>query len=230
MKTNRDDLLGMPYGKATHLLRREVVFHLITELGLNICPRCDRPILSSDAMSFDHIKPWVDEDAALFWDLDNVAFSHRRCNYLHKRANVYGDPDRDSRQLGMNKSTATGRLLQMLLFRLAQMAGRDTCCRCQGLITEATLLTIDHVDPWRLNPGQFWDMSGIAFAHWRCNTIASNRSGHHDNSGLRRVGPPGTSWCAVCGVFRDVSLFTKNSSRWSGLDSWCRECRSSKRS
>ena len=230
MKTDPADLLGMPKGRAAHLLRREVVFHLITELGLDGCPRCHKPLLSSDNMSLDHIEPWLDVDPGLFWNLDNVGFSHRFCNASTQRASTYGDPNRGSQQLGMNKGTATGRLRQMLMFRLSQMAAMDICCRCQKIIAKATDLTIDHLDPWRLNPGQYWDMSRIAFAHPICNTLAANRSVPHDNSGLRRAGPQGTSWCAVCGEFRDVSLFTKNSNRWSGLDSWCRECRSSKRS
>jgi hypothetical protein len=46
-----------------------------------ICFRCGRP-LDRESFSIEHKKPWLHEKnaAALYFDLENVAFSHLGCN------------------------------------------------------------------------------------------------------------------------------------------------------
>lgn len=36
--------------------------------------------MSADDLSIEHKAPWLHRDSALFWDLDNIAFSHLACN------------------------------------------------------------------------------------------------------------------------------------------------------
>lgn len=76
----RTGQLGMPLGTAANQLRKRVMFHLAARLGENVCLRCGAVIETADDLSLDHIQPWLDADPALFWDLDNLAFSHLRCN------------------------------------------------------------------------------------------------------------------------------------------------------
>lgn len=72
--------LGMPYGTATNRLRKQILFSLLIKLGDNICFQCGKLIESVDVLSIEHKKAWLDKDPALFWDLDNIAFSHLFCN------------------------------------------------------------------------------------------------------------------------------------------------------
>lgn len=72
--------LGMPYGTAMGRLRKMVVFDLLKRHGENVCFRCARPIENVDALSIEHKQPWLNVDTKLFWDLENLAFSHLTCN------------------------------------------------------------------------------------------------------------------------------------------------------
>lgn len=72
--------LGMPYGTACGRLRKRLLFHLAEQLGLTSCHRCGKTIDDVGEFSIDHKKPWLHASANLFWDLDNIAFSHLTCN------------------------------------------------------------------------------------------------------------------------------------------------------
>jgi hypothetical protein len=72
--------LGMPIGTATHRLRKEVMFMLVQKCGMDICYRCKHKIESAAELSLEHKKAWLYASIALFWDLGNIAFSHRVCN------------------------------------------------------------------------------------------------------------------------------------------------------
>lgn len=76
--------LGMSHGRACHIIRKEMMFLLIKEAGRDMCYRCGEPILQSSDMSFDHKVSWEHSNnpKELFFDLDNIAFSHRLCNAL----------------------------------------------------------------------------------------------------------------------------------------------------
>lgn len=75
--------LGMPYGTANGRLRKNILFHLLKKHNENVCVRCCQPILVVEDLSIEHIKPWEGISADLFWDLENVAFSHLSCNVPH---------------------------------------------------------------------------------------------------------------------------------------------------
>lgn len=74
--------LGMPFGTACNRLRKLVLFKLLCELNKNICFQCEATIESADQLSIEHKQPWMDTPSPqeLFWDLDNIAFSHLNCN------------------------------------------------------------------------------------------------------------------------------------------------------
>jgi hypothetical protein len=129
--------LGVPIGTATHRLRKLLLFYLACELDLNHCHRCRQTIESPDDLGIDHKEPWLDASVERFWDLDNVAFSHKLCNTKARRS-------------------AIGR---------------------------------------KLGP-----------------------------SPLRKVGPPGTAWCDRCNKFVLTTAFNRNSSKWNGLQSFCKPC------
>lgn len=75
--------LGMPHGTACGRLRKLVLFHLLQKHGENVCYRCSRLIETADELSIEHKQPWEGVSAELFWAMDNIAFSHLRCNLPH---------------------------------------------------------------------------------------------------------------------------------------------------
>ena len=78
----KSEQLGMSYGKASNILRKNITFSLIEKTGQNICYRCGKAIETVNEMSIEHKVPWLDSNdpTSLFFDIDNIAFSHQKCN------------------------------------------------------------------------------------------------------------------------------------------------------
>lgn len=78
----RTQQLGMPYGTACGRLRKQLMFALLQRLDAAKCFRCGEEIESAATLSVEHKTPWLDSDdpSGLFFDLDNIAFSHLVCN------------------------------------------------------------------------------------------------------------------------------------------------------
>lgn len=74
--------LGMPFGTACNRLRKRVMFRLLCKLKENTCFRCGYMIESVDELSIEHKQFWMHSDDPVnkFFDLDNIAFSHLKCN------------------------------------------------------------------------------------------------------------------------------------------------------
>lgn len=72
--------LGMPFGTAHNQLCRIVLFDLLKRHGENFCFRCGKEIREVSQLSIEHKKAWQNHDTALFWDVNNIAFSHLSCN------------------------------------------------------------------------------------------------------------------------------------------------------
>lgn len=83
----KDGQLGMSYGTANYRLQRTILFHLIQMAGLDYCFQCGQRIESIKELSVEHKVPWLDsqQPRELFFNIDNIAFSHRKCNYAAKR-------------------------------------------------------------------------------------------------------------------------------------------------
>jgi hypothetical protein len=77
---DKSEFLGTNYGAATQKLRKFIIFKLLVKHGENICFQCGNTIENVDDLSVEHIKPWLGKRVDLFWDLDNIAFSHLACN------------------------------------------------------------------------------------------------------------------------------------------------------
>lgn len=74
--------LGMSRGCAATRLRKMILFSFVQKLGLDRCFQCGKRIESLAEFSVEHKVPWLDSEdpVALFFDLDNIAFSHLKCN------------------------------------------------------------------------------------------------------------------------------------------------------
>jgi hypothetical protein len=90
MSVNRrkQEQLGMPLGTASARLRRLILFRLVQRLGEDVCYRCGRAIETVAELSIEHKKPWFNVDPSLFWDPDNLAFSHLSCSAGSRRRGV----------------------------------------------------------------------------------------------------------------------------------------------
>lgn len=85
--------------------------------------------------------------------------------------------DKKKMQLGMNPSTASGRLVKDILWKLIVETGQDKCCKC-GFPMHRDTYSIEHVVPWLDSEdpvGLYFDLENISFSHLRCN-IGDTRS------------------------------------------------------
>ena len=78
----KNELLGMSHGSAVHRLRKAIMFRMLKRLGEDACFHCGKKIENIDDLSIEHIKPWqsAKDPLVAFFDLDNIAFSHLKCN------------------------------------------------------------------------------------------------------------------------------------------------------
>jgi hypothetical protein len=76
--------LGLAPGIARYRLVKLILFRFARHLGMDLCFRCGERIESADELSIEHKEPWLDVDSKLYWDENNIAFSHLRCNKPHR--------------------------------------------------------------------------------------------------------------------------------------------------
>lgn len=79
------ETLGMPHGTARSKLVANLLFSLVQELDRDVCHVCNTKIKTLKEFSIEHIRPWEGVSADLFFDLNNIAFSHRKCNRPHRK-------------------------------------------------------------------------------------------------------------------------------------------------
>ena len=80
------------------------------------------------------------------------------------------------KQLGMNPSTASAKLLKDILFDFVIKAGH-TCYKCKGKLTRKTF-SVEHIEPWLHSEdpvGLFFSLDNIAFSHLNCNISRARR-------------------------------------------------------
>lgn len=96
----RSDFLGVSFSTANQRLRKMILFRLLRKCGENTCFKCKESIDRIEDLSTEHIKPWEGISVDLFWDLENIAFSHIRCNTPHR----WGNPN-FGKEFGRHKKT-----------------------------------------------------------------------------------------------------------------------------
>ena len=88
---SKTKLLSMPFGTAQGKLRKALLFKFVQRAGEANCYRCGDWIFDIDVFTVEHKKPWgsAKNPVEAFFDLDNVAFSHMKCNYGVKREDTH---------------------------------------------------------------------------------------------------------------------------------------------
>jgi hypothetical protein len=97
--------LGMSQGTASNRLVKDILWNLIQKTNQDICCNCKKQ-MSRKSFSIEHLTPWLDSDCPkeLFFDLNNIGFSHLSCNISKARK-----PHKDSREERRRKKTIRAR-------------------------------------------------------------------------------------------------------------------------
>lgn len=105
-RRNRDfkEQLGMSYARARGILKQQLRFRMVQQLGENVCSICPHLIEDFRDLTKEHIKPWrktnkFDGNANNFWNLENIKWAHPRCN-LSKGST---SKNNTSQYIGVNK-------------------------------------------------------------------------------------------------------------------------------
>lgn len=79
--STKKDQLGMDPGTASGRLVKDLLWKYLVIARGDLCSKCRLPMSRSD-FSVEHIEPWMhsEDPSGLFFDLDNIDFSHHRCN------------------------------------------------------------------------------------------------------------------------------------------------------
>lgn len=83
----KSEELGMSFSTANGRLRKMIMFQLAQQCKRDNCYRCGKKIDNVDNFSIEHMKEWLHSDnpKELFFDLNNIAFSHHSCNVGARR-------------------------------------------------------------------------------------------------------------------------------------------------
>jgi hypothetical protein len=78
--------LGMNPSTAQHRLVKDILWKLIVQTDNQKCCKCGE-LMSRETFSIEHLIPWLDSEnpVELFFDLDNIGFSHLSCNMKDSR-------------------------------------------------------------------------------------------------------------------------------------------------
>ena len=78
----KSEQLGMPHGTAANILRKNILFTLLRKHKENICFQCGQEIETVDDLSIEHKIPYLHSNnpVELYFSMDNIAFSHLKCN------------------------------------------------------------------------------------------------------------------------------------------------------
>jgi hypothetical protein len=78
-KKEKTTISGMPRGTANSRLRKKLLFELLCSAGINKCFRCGELISLAEDLAIEHVQDWRNNHD-LFWDSNNIAFSHLDCS------------------------------------------------------------------------------------------------------------------------------------------------------
>jgi hypothetical protein len=74
--------LGMNPSTASGRLNKDILYSLVVKTNQNACFHCGEQ-MTRETFSIEHKEPWLDSEdpVKMFFDLSNISFSHRSCNY-----------------------------------------------------------------------------------------------------------------------------------------------------
>ena len=87
IKKEKTKQLGIDPGTASNRLKKNLLFEFAKKLDMHWCYQCGAEIEDCDDFTIEHKTPWLhsEDPRGLFFDIDNIAFSHKSCNYSAAR-------------------------------------------------------------------------------------------------------------------------------------------------
>ena len=84
------EALGMNHATASNQLKKRIMFALLRQTDKDTCHQCSESIRTVEELSVEHVIPWLgtDDPKKLFFDLNNIAFSHLSCNSRASRSKI----------------------------------------------------------------------------------------------------------------------------------------------
>jgi hypothetical protein len=81
MSDKKAEQLGMNPSTAANRLVKDVLWSLVQKTNQDSCCKCGEK-MTRDTFSIEHVTPWMDstDPVGLYFDLDNISFSHHKCN------------------------------------------------------------------------------------------------------------------------------------------------------
>lgn len=82
---------------ASNRLKKMLLFEFAKQLDKDVCHQCCKKIEKIEEFSVEHKEPWLDSEdpQGLYFDLDNIAFSHLHCNVKASRPGTKVMPAKD---------------------------------------------------------------------------------------------------------------------------------------
>ena len=86
MSEKKRNQLGMNPSTASHRLVKDILWKLIVNTKQDSCCKCG-VIMTRENFSIEHLTPWMDSEdpVGIYFDLNNISFSHLGCNVADKR-------------------------------------------------------------------------------------------------------------------------------------------------
>lgn len=86
MGIKKQTQLGMNPSTASNKLVKDILWKLIVQTERDTCYKCGDK-MSRESFSIEHIQHWLDSDNPVgnYFNLDNISFTHHRCNVRDKR-------------------------------------------------------------------------------------------------------------------------------------------------
>jgi len=78
------EILGQSLQKSHIQIRKLMLFHCMQKCGMDTCFQCGEKITDINTLSIEHKIAWMGSEnpKEMFWDVNNLAFSHLRCNSI----------------------------------------------------------------------------------------------------------------------------------------------------
>lgn len=98
MSEKKKQQLGMNPSTASNRLVKDLLWNFVQKEG-NECFHCKQP-MDRSTFSIEHKTPWLDSETPieLFFDIDNISFSHLSCNASNARRESLTEAERKTRK------------------------------------------------------------------------------------------------------------------------------------
>jgi len=116
MNEKKKEQLGMNPSTASGRLVKDILWDLLVKTNQDSCCKCNKP-MTRETFSIEHLKPWLDSDdpVSLYFDLNNISFSHMSCNFSDIRRTTESRLNYYQKMTGVSSGTGKRILARHLI-------------------------------------------------------------------------------------------------------------------